>query len=98
MSSTANKGNLPKDYVPLAKDGEEPRKLTNNDRKAEALMRKIDHKYRYGVGVFAQQLLKVQELQEELKKTGYPPVDLFKPDWEDASLLPEYAKVGNYRG
>lgn len=98
MSSTANKGIVKaEDYTPLA-DPEIKDKLNYNQRqKAGKLVRQILHKSNYGLAMFAQSRLKVNELQAELVELGLPPVDLVNPDLTDPDKLREYAEAANYK-
>lgn len=95
MSTTANKPTT-EGYAPLS-DPAMVEKFTHNERqKAGKLVRKIYHAHGYGVSIMAQQALKVNELQKELATLGFPPVELFTPDFTDMQLLEEYSKLGAY--
>lgn len=96
MSSTANKAEMPLDYAPLATEESAKGIPYNTRQKAAKLVRQIRHKHSYGISIYAQQRLKVEQLQEELAALGLPKVELMNPDFDNPELLPEYATLSNY--
>lgn len=66
-------------------------KQSNEDRKADAIRRRIDKAHAWRVNVWANRELAILSMQAELTTLGYPEVDLFAPDFTDENLLREYA-------
>lgn len=97
MSSTAKSTELPVDYTPLATEESAKGIPYNTRQKAAKLVRQIVHKNNYGIAIYAQQRIKVDDLQDQLAALGLPKVELMQPDFNDKALLAEYAKLSNYK-
>lgn len=97
MSSTAKTTDLPVDYAPLATEEAAKGIPYNTRQKAQKLVRQIQHKHNYGVSIYAQQRMKVDQLQAELEALGLPKVELMQPDFNNPDLLPGYAELSNYK-
>lgn len=97
MSNTANVGHRVEDYTPLADPNLKDRLNYNQRQKAGKLVRQIQHKANYGLAIYAQQLLKIEDLQKQLTDLGLPPVDVVTPDLSDHDKLVAYAEASNYK-
>lgn len=64
---------------------------SNEDRRAEALARRIEKAHDWRVRVWAQSELRIIAMNAEMETLGYPPPALFKPDFSDRKMLLQYA-------
>ena len=71
----------------------EEKKITNDDRKRDRLIRKIVRAHEWRVQVHAQSELAIRQAQAELAVLGGEPVDLFKPDFDDDAMLHHYSTM-----
>lgn len=66
---------------------------TNQDRKAEALGRKIQKAHDWRVQVWAQSQLRINAAQAELQVLGKEEHALYDPQFDDPDMLRHYAEM-----
>lgn len=70
-----------------------PAKQTNEQRKMEALRKKIEKAHDWRVQVWAQSQRRIEAMQAEMNVLGGTPVDLFEPDFTDPAMVEHYANM-----
>lgn len=70
-----------------------PSKQSNEDRKIEALRKKIEKAHDWRVQVWAQSERRIKAMTAELAVLGAAPIDLFDPDFTDESMVEHYATM-----
>lgn len=66
---------------------------SNEDRKAEALCRKIQKAHDWRVQVWAQSELRIQAAQAELAVLGREAMALYEPDFADEDRVRHFAEM-----
>lgn len=70
-----------------------PAKQSNEDRKIEALRKKVEKAHDWRVQVWAQSERRIKAMEAELAVLGAPPVDLFDPDFSNPEMIEHYATM-----
>ena len=68
-------------------------KQSNDQRKIEALTKKIKKAHNWRVQVWAQNMRRIEAMTAELAVLGAAPVDLFEPDFTDPANVEHYATM-----
>jgi hypothetical protein len=70
-----------------------PAKQSNEDRKKDALVKKIEKAHDWRVQVWAQSQRRIEAMTAELAVLGAPPVDLYEPDFDNPEMVEHYATM-----
>ena len=68
-------------------------KQSNEERKVEALRKKIDKAHDWRVQVWAQSQRRIEAMQAQLAVLGAAPVDLYEPDFTDPANVEHYSTM-----
>lgn len=67
--------------------------MTNEQRKAEALRKKIEKAHSWRVQVWAQSELRIRQMNAALAVLGESEIEPFEPDFSDDDTLRQYAEM-----
>lgn len=66
-------------------------KESNEDRRRARLERTREKNHNWRVSTWARAQIKIAECDAELRALGFEPTPLYEADFDDVSMLPEYA-------